>query len=451
MTQHYSPQHYSPADLARLVFQSLPPVERRKQPQSVLIDLFETMYFASFETDEGRPTAFELVYLDPISMVSNHTSRQYWETVPLSQARPFTISEAVKLSQATDATSSAFAVYPDHDGVLQIWALVDLANRYRDFISYESLGSEETPGVFQASVEGIGHLSVYSNSKRVAELRAGKITTSLHEVLAGGRVKELLTDSITKYISDVEGVIPPDVPDYRDSWQTILTDLWISAIKRILLRVQSFNHGGAFVITPDAQLTGLDVKYHLSYHRLTDALIKRGVTWKASIGYEDEILEYLAKQRMHVPSNLVEQSLMANVEGERAEEDLSGVIWFVALLSRVDGCVVLDPNLVVRGFGAIIGFEEIVPAVMLSNSAEAEDAHLTQLDASRFGSRHRSMMRYCLCARGSLGIVISQDGDVRMMTRVGERLVLWDGVNLQRSEAFALANRWPRSSRVRTS
>jgi hypothetical protein len=106
------------------------------------------MYFASFETDEGRPTAFELVYLDPISMVSNHTSRQYWETVPLSQARPFSISEAVKLSQATDATSSAFAVYPDHDGALQIWALVDLANRYRDFISYESLGSEETPGVF---------------------------------------------------------------------------------------------------------------------------------------------------------------------------------------------------------------------------------------------------------------------------------------------------------------
>jgi hypothetical protein len=98
MTQHYSPQHYSPADLARLVFQALPPTERRKQPQSVLIDLFETMYFASFETDEGRPTAFELVYLDPISMVSNHTSRQYWETVPLSQARPFTISEAVKLS-----------------------------------------------------------------------------------------------------------------------------------------------------------------------------------------------------------------------------------------------------------------------------------------------------------------------------------------------------------------
>jgi hypothetical protein len=93
---------------------------------------------------------------------------------------------------------------------------------------------------------------------------------------------------------------------------------------------------------------------------------------------------------------------MANVEGERAEEDLSGVIWFVALLSRVDGCVVLDPNLVVRGFGAIIGFEEIVPAVMLSNSAEAEDAHLMQLDASRFGSRHRSMMRYCFCARGSL-------------------------------------------------
>ena len=41
------------------------------------------------------------------------------------------------------------------------------------------------------------------------------------------------------------------------------------------------------------------------------------------------------------------------------------------------------------------------------------------------------MMRYCAKFPNSVGFVISQDGDVRAITKVGERLVLWDNVRLQ--------------------
>jgi hypothetical protein len=41
------------------------------------------------------------------------------------------------------------------------------------------------------------------------------------------------------------------------------------------------------------------------------------------------------------------------------------------------------------------------------------------------------MMRYCYAVPGSVGFVISQDGEIRAMTRVGDDLVFWDSIRLQ--------------------
>ena len=41
------------------------------------------------------------------------------------------------------------------------------------------------------------------------------------------------------------------------------------------------------------------------------------------------------------------------------------------------------------------------------------------------------MMRYCYEHEGALGFVISQDGDIRATMRIGDRLVLWENINVQ--------------------
>jgi hypothetical protein len=41
------------------------------------------------------------------------------------------------------------------------------------------------------------------------------------------------------------------------------------------------------------------------------------------------------------------------------------------------------------------------------------------------------MMRYCYKHPGSVGFVVSQDGDVRALTRVGEAVIMWDNIRLQ--------------------
>jgi hypothetical protein len=49
------------------------------------------------------------------------------------------------------------------------------------------------------------------------------------------------------------------------------------------------------------------------------------------------------------------------------------------------------------------------------------------------------MLRYCDEHEGSLGFVVSQDGDIRATMKVKDRLILWENINLQL--AFKLENR----------
>jgi hypothetical protein len=61
---------------------------------------------------------------------------------------------------------------------------------------------------------------------------------------------------------------------------------------------------------------------------------------------------------------------------------------------------------------------------------------MTQLEPfspEELGTRHRSMMRYCNAYPGSVGFVISQDGDIRAISKVKDILILWDGIRLTRN------------------
>ncbi|MDJ0365921.1 hypothetical protein QMK33_12225 [Hymenobacter sp. H14-R3] len=41
------------------------------------------------------------------------------------------------------------------------------------------------------------------------------------------------------------------------------------------------------------------------------------------------------------------------------------------------------------------------------------------------------MFAYCWNHAGSLGFVVSQDGDIRAITRVGDKLIMWENIKVQ--------------------
>jgi hypothetical protein len=83
----------------------------------------------------------------------------------------------------------------------------------------------------------------------------------------------------------------------------------------------------------------------------------------------------------------------------------------------------------VVGFGVEIRTEADVKTVYVAQNEDA--TKLAPVDTRTLGTRHRSMMRYCYAHPGAVGLVISQDGDIRAITKLSSKLVMWEHLHLR--------------------
>jgi hypothetical protein len=404
------------------------------QPE-ILVDLFESIYFASLKTEESQPVVFHIVYLDPENPDPDPPERivkDRWSFVTLAKPIPATIPNLIKIAQASDPRTSSLAVYPDRHGRLAIWGLVDQGNRYHDFINFEDDSGPERPGVFQASIAGVGHLVAYAGLWKIAELKTNTILRQALNVLEGGPVCETLGTGIQSYIEGVKREIPEYMYRDRNHWDASLSSYWIAALCRLLLRVQNYRHGGAILITPDHSFAGLNIKYQIDYARLRAALHTRAIATIQEIYASDKIFEnYLDQNSDEIPVGLYLDERVADDELSENQSELDGTLWFIALLTRVDGLVLMSPGLEVKGFGVEITYAEEPLEVFAARNRSGTKRGLRRANYNYYGTRHRSMMRYCTQVPHSIGFVISQDGEIRVISQVSGKLVMWENIQLQ--------------------
>src|SRR5207302_7814662 len=148
---------------------------------------------------------------------------------------------------------------------------------------------------------------------------------------------------------------PDEFPDDPEDWRPVVTDAWLTALRRLLLRVQNIRHGGAFLITPYQTNQGLLVKHKISYDRLRTALQRHAIAL-AEQGISEEIIrsDYMEKDVEDMPVALHVDDVIAGYDLDEIRNELLGVVWFISLLTRVDGLVLLTPTLEVQGFGVEI-------------------------------------------------------------------------------------------------
>jgi hypothetical protein len=205
---------------------------------------------------------------------------------------------------------------------------------------------------------------------------------------------------------------------------------WLNAISRTLMNIQHYRHGGGLLITPQTTLDGLNVKYKIRYDRLLKSL--RGMVERQLSASRDRPAQPPAQD----PAQNVFSYAPAAVSaldrelGEHKNEVL-GAVRFIASLSCVDGFVLLDRRMVVHGFGVEVRTDNLLSDVYVARDSHANSKLLRQSELTQYGTRHRAMARYCYDKPGSLGFVVSQDGDIRAMTRIADMLVLWENIDVQ--------------------
>ena len=137
-----------------------------------------------------------------------------------------------------------------------------------------------------------------------------------------------------------------------------------------------------------------------------------------------------AHERDDLPIDVYLKERIAEARVDDLEDSLTGAVHFISSLSCVDGLVQMKPDLTVSGYGVEIRTTKEVDKVRMSLSPELSPSTSRLVDANHFGTRHRSMMRYCFSHPSTLGFIVSQDGDIRAVMRVRNEIVMWDNLKV---------------------
>src|SRR6266566_7911629 len=419
-------------DLAEVVDAHLKKVGTSSPGVRALTELLEVVHFTSLKNEEARPLQLRVALVNPDDPDPERppAPRPYrWEIIRLKRPVPFDVASLAKLAKAADPWSSSLAVYYNQSGQFFVWGLVDQTVHFNTRLVRESESGYPPPGLFQVVANWTADLTVYREHSFVARLAPDTLLKRQNDLFWLGPVTERIDAGMQVYLDAVWRRVRHLLPRNMGTWPPFLADVWISTLCRILISIQRYRHGGALLIATSKG--DVDVKYRLDYRRLPKALTNLGEqTIRNSFAREEIITNHLGQKKSSVPAKLYLEESVSENDIENYRNEITGCVRFISSLSCVDGLILAAPDLSIRGFGVEIRTKQDPKRAFLSLRPTVNSRTLIRVDPSSYGTRHRSMMRYCFAHPGSLGFVISQDGEIRAMTRVGAQLIIWENIEV---------------------
>ena len=259
----------------------------------------------------------------------------------------FDPQQLTKLAPAFDPRSTYIAVDLSANGSLEIWGVVHFGSR------------------LPPDVTGLGMPTCLN----IVVWRPGVLTLRFANCVFSFRY------------STGQGVLPAVASAQNDIERLTSPLLDFSTIKGIGVAMLEKGHGGAVFAIPASASTPDSVSFP---------------KFKAAVPCDILKVRAEAIQRPDgaTPANLAE---------------LQWAYDFIGSLSAVDGAVLLDSDLNVRGFGAF--------AKRTDHSSTLVDLQGKPYDCRNTGTRHASAVSFCDSVETGLALVVSQDGGTRLFVK----------------------------------
>jgi hypothetical protein len=367
---------------------------------------------------------------------------------PFRHPVQLTVERLVKLSRAVDSWCGSIAVCGTPRSIIIAWGVLDQLVQQNITLHRESEGGFSPPGTLRIVMEGVGALSAYHGNLFLGGIRQDQVVISEQDVLGSPLVAERLHSflkPIARKISMVlDGAITSSMTERR------LFEKWSTTIARICIGIRRAGTGGALLISPEPIARVMDISQRIPYSRLGHAAILHVLDSQYRSLRRDAVFNYARKDV--APIDIIREEHLADVDAADREDELAGAVRIVTSLASVDGLVLLTPLLEVIGFGVKIRSTPSVKRVYVGHDFARRGIKAKRIDLLRFGTRHISMLNYCQADRKAIGVVISQDGQVRLILSMGKSLTLWENVQLLNYEndlrGYARMIRKTRSRRV---
>ncbi len=402
MTEYRATQY--PHHLARLVAVRLRAEQGQSPPETVLTALLETLYCTSLRADDGRRILCTLDYLDPAEThgmgLADDVADQ-WSIARFDRPMPLDVRTLGKLGARQTRRCRRWRSTATASGIFTFgeWSIRSRVTRTR--WRWTSARGSRARGFSRPASSGRETSRCIAAARFVASLVQNAIVEEYHNVLWTGPVHAVLRENLLECVpprGPWRGICqeksraeeqPPTLDDQARQEQITheLVLRWINSVCRILLHLQRHHHGGGLLILGPPAREGLRVNYALEYDRLG----------RAVFGLVESHL------RRNGATN-AERLTAYQTELEAHKSELLSAIRFIAALARVEGVVLLDQGLKVLGFGAELRAECPLDDVYLASDARGSVSGLRRVELSRYGTRHRAMMRLLLSLSKFAGV-----------------------------------------------
>lgn len=415
--------------------------------------LLETAYLGTLRSEEGRFVRGSLTFANPKRPDNDppFTRRaDYPGFTKFASPEMLTVQRLAKLARAIDHWSGSIAVYATRRGEIIAWGVVDQLAQQNVRLHRESEQGFTNPGLLTVTMDGIGDISAYHGDLFLGGLKAQALVTRENDALESKSVVNYGCHAMAPFAEAITAVLGDK--ERQPEILAQLVEMWATSLARLCIGLRRFETGGAFLLTPRPIKRKLQIGHSFAYRRLRDAAVLR-VLDERYLSTVQDAQRSLTNKADPVPAELVIESSLAEADAEDRHNEMTGAVKLVASLAAVDGLVLLTPDLSVVGFGVKIGSTPNVMTVYDGAAFTRRGTQARKIDPSHFGTRHGSMLRYCAQDRDALGIVVSQDGYVRLIMTVAKSLVFWDNLKLlghaDYSRRAALHKRIRRSTRRR--
>ena len=394
--------------------------------------LLDVAFHATLLTEEGRRPGFRLLHYPPKDYEEDqkepfHTTR----LLPLDIPRPYTVAELNRLAPAAELTRMLICVdntsndprNPD----LRIWAVLDVGASWWKFVRSETGSGYPPPAHLTISSSCPGELSFSGQGEVVLTLRNGQILYPVSDVLGTGPIAKFFKPAKTRLYRDTLvslGRTKFDDQGHDEDYPLRSYDFFL---ERMLFYIRERQHGGMVIVIPesvrktDTRITDrLSIKYSCSYDYIWDLLVRSLANHRKFY----DAFDPLWQGKRTLTAKKFQEYFRLSTEKEELDEALGDAAQTVAALTSVDGAVVMTDRFHILGFGtevtAISHLQEIV--------VSAEPTHF-RTPMESYGTRHRAAFRFCSSLEDSVAFVVSRDGGVKGVKRVGSDVILWPDIN----------------------
>jgi len=399
-------------------------------PLPVLEEIISTCYQASLMRDEQRQVMLRLIVSNPEQFAVDDGPPNGLQPLIFNEYRLFSANELRRLSPAAGFYRSLVGINLDSNHNPSIWGIIQSGPHWLRALR----GGRGTPSTLPPHlvlyITGPGRIEVNKGSTTVGQLRDGMVFGPSMNVL-DSKWLSLAFASTRQELMDLHTA---ERKMHGQNWAILDPEvtriIGQHTLKRIIASMRNFEHGGTLLIVPSEMSNQFNSKNpYLSFkYRFTEGyarlrfhslMLKIMNTLASTHCLDSKSKQELPQVGWHEYAASQDESLI------ELDEGIFEMAHLIAGLSTVDGAVVMTKRFELLGFAGEIGCSAAdVNQVARAGDLEADIFVLESTE--RVGTRHRSVYRFCNEVHDAIGIVVSQDGGVRIISWKNDRVTYWD-------------------------